>query len=337
MFEPDDPIDVSAYGGAGWEPRTRSLRDEIGTLWGRCGIASEWSPLRAVLLHRPGPEIEALDDPGEALMLAPLEPAAVREQHDGMAEAYRAAGVTVHYVDPAEVPPPNQMFCADLMMMTPSGAIVGRPASPVRAGEERWVARRLGDLGIPILRTVAGSGVFEGADALWVDEETVLLGRGLRTNEEGAAQVEATLAELGVRTVLADLPHASMHLMGEIRIVDRDLAFVRKGGCPWRAVQALQAAGFEICFLPSGEEARRGMADNFVVLGPRRVLMPAGNPRSQAAYEAEGAGCDYRRSAAGPAPIATPCRLGSDAPLHMTPSHRRSGTAPRSLHSSSMS
>ncbi len=291
MPEPDDLTNASAYGGAGWEPRTRSLRDELGTLWGRCGIASEWGPLRAVLLHRPGPELETLDDPGEALMLAPLDPGAVREQHDAMAEAYRAAGVGVHYVEPAEVPPPNQMFCADLMLMTPSGAIVGRPASPVRAGEERWVARRLGELGIPILRTVAGTGAFEGADALWLDEETVLVGRGLRTNEEGAAQVEATLAEQGVRTVLVDLPHASMHLMGEIRIVDRDLAFVRRGRCPWRAVQALEAAGFEIRFFPSEEEARRGMAHNFVVLGPRRVLMPAGNPRSRGAYEAAGVEC----------------------------------------------
>jgi arginine deiminase len=291
MREPDDLTNASAYGGDGWTPRTRSLREEIGSLWGPCGIASEWRPLIAVLLHRPGPELETLGDPGEALMVAPLEPVAVREQHDRMAEAYRAEGVAVHYVEPAEVPPPNQMFCADLMVMTPSGAIVARPASPVRAGEERWVARRLGDLGIPILRTVAGAGVFEGADALWLDQDTVLLGRGLRTSGEGAAQVEATLSELGVRTVLVDLPHGSMHLMGEIRIVDRDLAFVRKGRCPWRAVQALEHAGFQVRFFPSEEEARRGMAHNFVVLGPRKILMPAGNPRSQAAYEAEGVEC----------------------------------------------
>jgi arginine deiminase len=291
MHEPDDLTAASAYGGAGWVPRTRSLREEIGSLWGPCGIASEWRPLSSVLLHRPGPELEEVDDPGGSLMLAPLDPGAVREQHDRMAEAYRAAGVAVHYVDPTDTPPPNQMFCADLMVMTPSGAIVGRPASPVRAGEERWVARRLGDLGIPVLRTVSGTGVFEGADALWLDGGTTLVGRGLRTNEEGAAQVEATLAEMGVRTILVDLPHASMHLMGEIRIVDRDLAFVRRGRCPWRAVQALEAAGFQIRFFPSEEEARRGMAHNFVVLGPRRILMPAGSPRSQAAYEAAGVEC----------------------------------------------
>ena len=32
----------SAYGGAGWQPRAPSLRDEIGNLWTACGINSEY-------------------------------------------------------------------------------------------------------------------------------------------------------------------------------------------------------------------------------------------------------------------------------------------------------
>ena len=40
---------------------------------------------------------------------------------------------------------PNLMFCADLFVMTPQGAILARPASDVRAGEERWVARGLAE------------------------------------------------------------------------------------------------------------------------------------------------------------------------------------------------
>ena len=98
--------------------------------------------------------------------------------------------------------------------MTPEGAILGRPASTVRAGEERWIARRLADLGIPIARTVRGQGTFEGADAMWLDATTVLVGRGLRTNAEGAAQVAATLGEMGVETIVVDMPWGTMHLMG---------------------------------------------------------------------------------------------------------------------------
>lgn len=302
----DDLATTSAYGGPGWVPRAPSHRDDLGSLWARCGVASEYEPLRAVLLHRPGPEVDALGgpdaDPDAALMLEPLDPERLRAQHDGVAAAYRAQGVQVLYVEPpgaeAEVrrspappTPPNLLFCADVFFMTPEGAIVGRPASAVRAGEERWVARALADLGIPILRTVAGQGTFEGADALWLDGNTVLVGRGLRTNDEGAAQVEATLAEQGVATRIVDLPLASMHLMGEIRIVDHDLAFVRRGLCPWRAVEALEDAGCEVHVFPSEAEVVSGMAHNFVVLGPRRILMPAGNPASRAAYESLGVEC----------------------------------------------
>jgi len=287
----NDPSTPAAYGGAGWSPRTASLRQEIGRLWGRCGLADEWSPLKAVLLHRPGPELAAVADPNDAHMLAPLDAAQAGRQHDALAQAYRDAGVRVHYVQPPETPSPNLMFVADLLFMTPEGAILGRPASTVRAGEERWIARRLAELGIPILRSLRGAGTFEGADAAWIDPRTVLLATGLRTNREGAAQVTALLQELGVEVVPVGLPYGAMHLMGTLRFPDRDLAMAWPGRVPYAAVEALRSRGYTLLFAPDEGELKRGMALNFVTLGPRRVLMPAGNPISQAFYEQAGITC----------------------------------------------
>jgi hypothetical protein len=48
----------AAYGGEGWQPRSRPLRDEVDSIWGSFGMDSEWAPLKAVVLHRPGVEIE---------------------------------------------------------------------------------------------------------------------------------------------------------------------------------------------------------------------------------------------------------------------------------------
>jgi arginine deiminase len=282
---------AAAYGGNGWSPRVASLREEIGHVWGACGLASEWAPLRAVLLHRPGAELEAVSDPNDAQMLAPLDPVRAREQHDALAQAYHEAGVTVHYVEPSEGASPNLMFVADLMFMTPEGAIVGRPASNVRAGEERFVARRLAGLGIPILRSVRGTGTFEGADAAWVDAGTVLLATGLRTNPEGAEQVAGLLAEMGVEIVFLGLPYGAMHLMGQLRFADRDLAIGWAGRVPYTAIEALRARGFTVLLLPDEREAVRGFALNFVTLGPRRILMVAGNPITQAFYEKAGIAC----------------------------------------------
>jgi arginine deiminase len=280
----------AAYGGPGWSPRTGSMQDELGSLWAPCGVASEYAPLEAVLLHRPGPEL-AVDDVDAAQMLAPPDPTGAAAEHDAMADAYRANGVAVHYVEPDGAPLPNQMFVADLMFMTPAGAIVARPASTVRAGEERWVARRLAMLGVPILRGVGGSGVFEGADAMFIDPGTAVIGRGLRTNDEGARQVAATLEEQGLEVVVVDQPHGAMHLMGQFRIVDRDLAYVRAGRTPWRLIDVLRQRGLDVRFFPDDDEMDRGFAHNFVTLGPRRILMPAGNPVTEAEYLSAGIQC----------------------------------------------
>ncbi len=281
----------AAYGGEGWSPRERSLRDEIGDLWAPCGIDSEWRRLVSVLLHRPGPELEVASDADAALMITPPDSGRVREEHDALADSYRAMGITVHYVDPGSQPSPNQVFVADLMFMTPEGAVVGRPASAVRAGEERWLTAALARCGVPILRTVSGEGTFEGADAAWLDPETVMIGRGLRTNDEGAWQVATALDELGVEVIEAQLPFGTMHLMGQLRFLDRDLAV----GWPTRlsvvAVEALRDLGYEVLFLPDEDEALHSFALNFVTVGPREIVMPGGNPVTQAFYEEAGVTC----------------------------------------------
>jgi arginine deiminase len=287
------PDVAAAYGGEGWMPRPRSLREEEGDLWGAFGQSQDWTRLRAVLLHHPGPELDDIPDPSTALMLARPDPDRLRAQHDGLAEAYREAGVEVHLVNPPEgvVPPPNLMYVADLFFMTPEGAILARPASATRAGEERWVQRRLADLGVPILRAVGGRGVFEGADAMWIDEGTVLLAEGLRTNREGADQVATVLNQLGVAVVRVALPPGTMHLMGQLRLVDRDLAIYWEGRFPEPGPSALEKRGFRMVAGPDETESRDGFALNFVTVGPREIVMSAGCPISRSVYGDEGITC----------------------------------------------
>ncbi|MFH1980264.1 MAG: arginine deiminase family protein [Pseudomonadota bacterium] len=290
----DEPawIAQAAYGGEGWQPRGQALRDELGTLWNACGVATEWEPLKAVLLHEPGQELAAAAAaPNAAQMLAPLDLHRAATQHRAMADAYRAAGVTVSHLHPDSPARPNQMFMADLFFMTPEGAILARPASTVRAGEERVTAAWLAGAGIPILRTISGDGVFEGADAMWVDAETVLVGKGLRTNDAAVRQLVDVLAPMGVSVHAVDLPRGAMHLMGMLRIMDRDLAVAWPGRLSPAAVALLREKGFQMAFIPSEVEAQQGFALNGVTLGPRRFLMPGGNPQTQAFYENLGIDC----------------------------------------------
>lgn len=293
MDRSGNTFDSAAYGGPGWQGRIRTHRAEIGDLWAASGIDSEYATLRSVLLHRPGGELAAaLEDPNSVQMLEPLDLGRAGEQHDAMAEAYRANGVEVHYVDPAGQPTPNQMFCADLFVMTPDGAVLARPASTVRAGEERWIARRLADTGVPILRTLTGNAVFEGADLMWLDPETVMVGLGLRTNEEAAAQIASTMEDIGVETLAVDMPFGTMHFMGMLRIVDRDLAICWPRRTPFAAVRALEDRGYDIVWLPTDQsDSTLNRALNIVTICPRKVLMLAGYEPVQAVYEKAGIEC----------------------------------------------
>ena len=282
---------TSAYGGSGWSPRSKSLIDEMGSVWGHFGITSEMATLRSVIIHCPGAELNTNFEPDAIQMLDKLDVAKARLQHDMLAKAYTNAGIKVYRVNPGEPASPNQMFVADLFFMTPEGAILSRPASTVRAGEERWVARRLADIGIPILKSVRGKGTFEGADAAWISPTTVLLGRGLRTNAEGAAQVTGLLNEMGVKVIEIDLPSGTMHLMGMLRFADIGLALAWPERLAYSAVEALKDAGYDVQFIPDIEEARSGFALNFVTIAPGKIIMPAGNPITQSFYESLGITC----------------------------------------------
>jgi len=169
---------------------------------------------------------------------------------------------------------------------------VTRPASTVRAGEERLVAEALARLGVPILMSVHGSGTFEGADVAWVDKDLCFLAEGLRTNEEGADQVERMLREIGVSSVVrVGLPHGAMHLDGLLALIDRDLAAIWPRRTPFKVVETLRQRGFKFIEVDDEHEAQDCLPMNFVALAPGEILMPVGGERMRAKYEAAGVRC----------------------------------------------
>ena len=273
-----------------WFARETSFADEIGTFWGGdWGTASEVGRLKAVLLRRPGPEIENIGDPAQWRWLAPMDPVKARREQDGLAEIYRQHGVKVYYVEEMHPRRPNALYLRDTVFMTPEGAIIARHALEARRGEERYAAQALAKLGVPIVRTITGDGIFEGACALWVDRETVILGAGVRANESGTRQVREVLQWMGVKHFIPfQIPYGHAHVDGLMNIMDRDLAIIFPWQTPYDVWVALKERGFQILEAPSVDEVKKTFGLNFVVLEPRQIVMPAGNPRTRAVLEAAG-------------------------------------------------
>jgi N-dimethylarginine dimethylaminohydrolase len=282
----------AAHGGEGWQSREGTTADELGSIWAACGVASECGVLRAVLMHRPGPEIDVVTDAACALRHALVDPERARDQHDQLADLYRTHGVAVHELGEASLDKPNSYFCRDVFAMTPAGAVLARPASASRAGEERQAAAALSRIGVPILHSVFGGATFEGADVAVVSDDLAFVAEGQRTNRDGARQVAQIFRDTGVEQVeIVQLPYGCGHLDGMLNIIDRDLALIYQTQLPWRVYELLKARGFRFLDVPDAGEARHGMAINMVPLAPGVVVMPAGNPATRAALKAQGVTC----------------------------------------------
>lgn len=284
----------SAHGGGNWLARTDFVSEDVKSVWKDCGVYHEWGKLRAVLLHHPGEEIEGITDPSKVLWSETIEPTLAREQHNELSRFYRAAGVEVNYLYLEKHMPakPNLYFVRDLFTMTPFGAVVSRPASYVRAGEEVIASHTLSRLQIPIVHSAYGSAYLEGPDILLVNSDLAFVGYGLRTNEKGADFAIGLLKEMGYGEVVkVQTTYGCGHLDGVVGILDRDLALLYPKRVSYVVYETLKRHGFRTFDLPDQREAEQGMAINLVPIEPGCVLMPAGNPHTRAMLQKAGCTC----------------------------------------------
>jgi N-dimethylarginine dimethylaminohydrolase len=212
-----------------------------------------------------------------------------RDEHDQLADVYRSHGVAVHYVEETRTDRPNSLFMRDQVFMTPEGAIVCRLGIAARRGEERFAAKALGKIGVPIIKTINGDGIFDGACGMWIDRETVLIGTGARANKNGVAQVEAELRNLGVKYIVPfEIPYGHAHLDGLINIADHKIAALFPWQVPYDVVKVLLERNFTIIEATNTEEIKKNACVNFVALEPGKVVLPANCPEMKAKLEDTG-------------------------------------------------
>ena len=280
--------DVEAIPGERWFPDLTNFNDDLIKYWGDWGVASEVDPLKAVLMRRPGNEINDFDHE-KVRFKSKVDPNKFREQHDKLAKVYKEHGVEVYYVEEQREDRPNAVFMRDLVFMTPEGAIITRPAMSERRGEERYAAQALAKIGVPIIRTINGEGIFEGANGMWVDRNTVILATGSRTNREGYEQVEYELRRMGVENILhMQIPYGHAHIDVLLNFASHDVAMIHASQVPYDVCNYLREKGVKLLEAPSRTEAKETLGVNFVAIEPGLVVQPSGNPRCKALLEDNG-------------------------------------------------
>ena len=162
---------------------------------------------------------------------------------------------------------------------------------PLRQGEEAAIGKALEKAGIPIHYKLCGEALAEGGDLLWVDEKTLAVGLGFRTNVEGMSQLAEALPDIEIIPVQLPYylgPEACLHLMSTISILDHDLAVVYKPLTSVPFLQELERRDFRMVEVP--EEEFLSMGPNVLAIGPSQCLMLEGNPVTQERLAA--AGCE---------------------------------------------
>ncbi len=201
------------------------------------------------------------------------------------------AGAEVLYLPRDDRTSLDSLYTHDPVLMTELGAVIFQTGKVARRGEGPAFADALRGWGIPILGTIGGPATAEAGDMIWLDRQTLLVGRGFRTNAAGIEVLAALLMPLGVSVIPVQLPywhgpHDVLHLMSFISLLDDDLAVVYRRLMPVPLFELLTARGVALVDVPDEEYETLGC--NVLALRPRRVLMVAGNPIIRSRLEEAG-------------------------------------------------
>jgi N-dimethylarginine dimethylaminohydrolase len=258
------------------------------TTTGDWGADSEYGVLRDVLLCRPD-HFRWL--PTSSISKATLASGArfdhdlAMRQHAEMVDAYRDAGVNVHFLEP-DPALPYQVYTRDSSFMTPFGAVVTQMHQWWRRGEYAPVIAFYQSLGVPIWRMVTAA-AFEGGDFDVIEPGAVLIGYcGERTQEPAARQVAGWLDAEGWEVRLQPIAEHYVHIDLMVCMLAPKLAAVCPDTTDDAVLEWLRAKGIELVPVSYRDTMRLGC--NVVALGDDRVVSTAESTQLNARLRALG-------------------------------------------------
>ena len=265
------------------------------------GVSNMVGRLRKVALRRPGAILSA--DPDRWHYAKPIDAAALVEQYERFVELVAAARAEIVWVDPEGSDGgaddlADSVFTYDPSFVVPGGAVLLRPGKPLRRPEVAVHERFYRSIDMPVLGRIEAPGVVEGGDCFWLDDRTLAVGRGFRTDQAGIDQLATILAPEGIALDVYDLPYhlgpeACLHLLSVISPVAERMALVHPPLMPTALHRSLLDRGWQLIEAPAEEfETSLGLNLNVLATAPGVAIAVDGFPETLARLRA--AGCEIQ-------------------------------------------
>lgn len=189
-------------------------------------------------------------------------------------------GTQIDYLPSSDTVGLDSIYAHDPVKFTPAGALILKSGKKLRQPEAAVFKEFLTEKEIPIIGELTGDAVSDAGDIVWLDDRTLLVGRGYRTNDEAIRQLKEMTADLVDEFIVVQLPHDQgeeecLHLMSFLSVVDKDLAVVYSALMPVFLRQLLLQKGFQLIEVPKEEYDTLGC--NVLAISPRVCVLTEEN------------------------------------------------------------
>lgn len=212
------------------------------------------------------------------------------QEYKRLEDIFTSASIQIEYLGGNEKLTLDSIYARDALLISPAGLILCRMGRKGRRHEPLANSTALSDE--KINGAIISPGTLEGGDFIWLDDSHAAVGLGPRTNQAGIDQLKTLLGpNVDLHTVplpAPDHPDDVFHLMSMISPLDDNLALIYRPLMPDTFLTWLETLGIE--FVDVHESEFLDMACNVLAMGPRKILMLDGLPKTKARLEH--AGCE---------------------------------------------
>ena len=208
--------------------------------------------------------------------------------YENFVSLLKSFDIELHYLPKDKSTSLDSIYTHDPCVISNNGVIICNMGKKSRLPESNNIEKFFNSIQIPILGKIKTPGILEGGDVVWIDNKTIAVGEGYRTNREGIEQLRYLLSDQVETVISVPMPHWTgpqdcLHLMSNLSPIDHNLYLVYSRLLPVSFRKYLLDQNIELIDVP--DEEYESMGCNVLAVAPRKVIMISGNSKTKQLLE----------------------------------------------------